>query len=185
MDVTFQRESLTRELLAEAMPLIRAHYEEVRKWPDVALNVDELAYLHMQQAGVIRVYTARDKDWRLVGYASYFVHAQPQFCDAVDAVEDAIYVLPECRNGYIGRRLLRFTEDQLQAEGVRLIYQHAPEGHGFAHLLTHLGYEPVYTLYARRLNDGGNLKYHGGADRSGGEPRGGRDHGRSPGGDAA
>lgn len=149
LSVVFARESLTPELWAEAVPLLVAHWAEVAHYPDIPLSPDVAIYQANEDAGVLRVFTARDYD--LVGYALYLVHTAPQARHSIQAVCDVIYVRPESR-GWTGPTFMRWVDAQLAAEGVQVTYHHVPAQHDFSHILERMGYEPVDIVLAKRLD---------------------------------
>lgn len=148
--VTFQREPI-RALWAELWPLLVAHWEEIATWPDIPLDPDREAYAEADDAGLLRLYTARDAAGLLVGYAAYVVRTHLHYRHSKQAVQDVVYLRPECRRGRIGRQLLEYGDAQLAGEGVQVVYQHVKLTHNFGPLLERLGYEHVENVYARRL----------------------------------
>lgn len=173
-----QREPMTRELLAEALPLLQAHWSEVAHFQDIPLDVDEEAYLNADALGMLRCYTVRREtdvrrgplpstallqegiydqratwsiEQRLVGYALYFVRPNLHYKTSVQASQDVIYLDPSVRGG-TGYRFITWCDDQLRAEGVVAAYQHSKAAHDFGKLLQRQGYELVDLIYAKRLD---------------------------------
>ncbi len=176
--VAFAAEPLSADLWAEAMPLLVAHWAEVAHFKDIPLEPDLAVYRQADVNGAVRVFTARKPPadatrcqqtdtpglcWnckpgpckkygsRLVGYALFFVRANPHYASSVQAVQDVLYIAPECR-GITSYRFIRWCDEQLKAAGVEAVYQHSKAAHDFGGLLEHQGYERVDIIYAKRLN---------------------------------
>jgi GNAT superfamily N-acetyltransferase len=152
MAVEFARETLTPELLAESMPLLKAHWAEVAHFKDIPLDPDEEGYLRIQDAGFLRVFTARDPDRRLVGYVVHFVTPNLHYRGVKHALQDVVFVAPEYRHGGMGMRLIAFADSCLAAEGVVVVCQHIKAAHNFGPMLERLGYELVDLIFQRRLD---------------------------------
>lgn len=178
--MTFAREPFTAQLLGEMLPLLEKHWAEVAHYPDIPLEVDASAYHAAESNGMLRIYTVRDGEAHhcarcdrpevcdviragtgpcgensgqrpLVGYAAYFVRANPHYRSSVQASQDVIYVSPAAR-GSTGARLIRFADEQLASEGVQAVYHHVKTAHNWGRLLERMGYEAVDVIYAKRLD---------------------------------
>lgn len=166
MTTQFARESLTPQLWQEAMPLLEAHYREIAAYQDIPLEPDVSVYAASEAAGAIRCYTARAHpmykverdgpmervdDGVLVGYALFFVRANPHYSSSVQAVQDVVYLHPAVRGG-TGYKFIAWCDEQLRAEGVQAVYHHVKAAHNFGRLLERQGYELVDLIYAKRLD---------------------------------
>jgi hypothetical protein len=172
--IHFAREPLTDALWAEAMPLLQAHKDEIAHYPDLKLEPDIALYQANDAAGVLRCFTARmagvfsvtparklndgeSFEWcesvanPLVGYALYFVRANPHYKSSVQAVQDVIYLDPSVRGG-TGYKFIAWCDAQLASEGVQAVYHHVKAAHDFGKLLQRQGYELVDLIYAKRLD---------------------------------
>ncbi len=147
---TYQRETF-KNVLPEAMPLLEAHWFELNNSPGVPLNANVDLYQQAEDNNGLLVFTARDNG-KLVGYSAVFVH-QGMYCvQQKQATQDVFYVVPECRGGMIGARLIRFAENELKNQDVQLVYNHSNiKNMLLGRLLEVLGYEPVSVVYQRRL----------------------------------
>ncbi len=91
-------------------------------------------------------------DYPVVGYACYFVRHNAHYVSSLQAVQDVLFLLPAHR-GRTALKFIAWCDEQLAADGVQVSYQHIktalPHGH---RALMHLGYEPVDTIYAKRLD---------------------------------
>lgn len=149
--LTFQRER-SADLWAEIMPLLIEHKAEIAHYADIELDPDQLAYNACEMMGMLRCYTAR-LNGELIGYACFFVKHNMHYQQSLQAVQDVLFVTKPHRHGRVGYKLIKYSEEQLQFEGVQVVYQHLkwnrPETIGFFHKL---GYEDVDLIVAKRLD---------------------------------
>jgi GNAT superfamily N-acetyltransferase len=148
--ISYQRESAAT-VVQEIVPLLYLHWQEIAHYKDIPLDPDTDAYLALDGAGALRVYTAR-ADGQLIGYCIYFVRPNIHYRTSLQAVQDVLFLLPEHRKGRVGFGLIHFADEQLRAEGVQAAYQHVKKSHDFGPLLERMGYEHVDTIYGRRLD---------------------------------
>lgn len=137
-----------KDLWAELLPLAEAHYAEVTEFKDVTFDCKRETYEQLDKINALRMYTLR-LDGRLIGYSSMILCEQVH-TGQLSAREDAIYVIPECRGS--GYRLIRYVDEALRNEGVRIIYRTTKERHDHGRLLSHLGYTLLDLTYAKDLN---------------------------------
>ena len=149
----YQREDFA-EVYSEALPLLERHAKEIAHYQDIQLNVAVERYRLADEAGGLRVYTARTgATGALIAYAAFFMAFNPHFKSSLQAVQDVLYVQPEWRGRMVGFRLIRFSENELRKEGVQAVYQHEKIAHPeLGKLLLRMGYEAVDTIYAKRLD---------------------------------
>lgn len=148
----FQTEQASQPLFDEISPLLQEHWQEIRHYPDIPLDPDWNAYLSMQAAGRLRVFTARvTATGELAGYAIYFVGPHPHYKSTVFAVQDILFVHPNFRHNATGARLILWCDQQLKAEGVQVAVQHVKVAHDFSPMLERLGYETMDKILVRRL----------------------------------
>lgn len=146
----FKREQFSTDLFAEFLPLLTAHYKEVAHYQDIPLEPSVDGYRALADSGALRIFTARDEENDLVGYAVYFLKYNLHYQSSLQAGQDILYVRPDSRG--IGARLIKWCDEQLKAEGVQVVYQHVKAAHNFGPMLERQGYELVDLLYARRLD---------------------------------
>lgn len=153
MDARFAVEPLTAALWDEAWPLLVEHWREIAHYPDIPLSPDQATYTASAAAGIVRVFTARTPSGALVGYALFFVRPNPHYAESLQAAQDVIYLHPSMR-GFNGIKFLRYCDEQLQAEGVQVVYQHVKvrAGQDFGPILERMGYERIDAIYGRRLD---------------------------------
>lgn len=146
----FASEKLFPGLLEEMRPLLRRHWREValcEVFGPVDINVD--AYRKTEEAGMLRVYTARKNGGALVGYAAYFVLPNLHYRSRIVAESDVFFLAPEERRGSAGLRLLQFADKALCTEGVRAIVQRVKTAHDCGRIFERMGYRHYEKLYLK------------------------------------
>jgi GNAT superfamily N-acetyltransferase len=148
----FQQERFV-DWIEEALPLLRRHWHELAHYSDIPLDIDRKGYTALCAAGLMRIYTARLAD-KLVGYAVFIVGKNGHYHGSGPmAKQDVLYVDPAHRRGSLGIRLVRYADEMLRFDGVNVVYHHVKLAHpALGRVLEHLGYEPIETLYGRRLD---------------------------------
>lgn len=146
--VTFSREHYA-SVIAEALPLIRHHYAEVSHNPDIPVDIDHEKYHAAEALGIFRAYTARIQG-ALVGYLAFMLTKHQHHKDKVLAVQDALYVMPAHRG--FGSDLVKFANEQLQADQVDFVFHSVKTEHNFAPMLERLGFRHIESLYELRLD---------------------------------
>jgi L-amino acid N-acyltransferase YncA len=141
-----------RDVFDEAVPLLVKHWREIASFQDIPLDVDVPRYLAIEDAGNLRVFTVR-VDGRLVGYACFIVAPNAHYKGSLQAVQDVLYVERTARGAMHGLRLVRHCDEALAAEGVQVVTQHVKLAHPTLGVIAQrCGYEPVETIYAKRLD---------------------------------
>jgi len=140
------------EFIGEALPLMERHKRELSPYPDVPLGVAIERYCALDDAGILRVYTARI-DGKLVGYSVFFVQRHLHYESLLVGVQDVLWIAPEHRGGFLGARFVKFIDAQLAIEGVQVSVQHVKLKHpDLGRLLVMYGYEASETVYLKRLD---------------------------------
>ena len=132
----------------DAVPLVVANSKEIDIFGQ-QLDLDLEAYVSMDMHDLIKSFTVRDDDGKLVGYCLFYIYNHTHFKEMKVAKQDVIYVDPKYRT--CGIKLLRYTEKELKSHGIDLIIQAAPKISRLGGVLKRLGYEEMETLYTRRL----------------------------------
>jgi GNAT superfamily N-acetyltransferase len=148
----FSRES-GMHVLNDIKPLLLKHYEEIAHWRDIPLNCNFDAYLRMEAAGGLRIYTIRVLG-ELLGYGIFTVSASLHYGDSLQAHQDVLYLDPAYRKGRLGFRFIQYCDSQLRAEGVQVCFQHVKAAHNFGPMLERMDYELIDLIYGRRLDRG-------------------------------
>lgn len=154
--VAFRKERFI-DVIAEAKPLLMAHWQEIARYKDIPLAVDEASYQALDEAGKLRVYTARNAAGKLVGYAAFIVGQNLHYCTSgPQAKQDVLFVHPDYRGtGRVGLLLIDCIDQALAAEGVQVVYHHEKVSHpALGRVLRHLEYENVERIWAKRLDQG-------------------------------
>lgn len=138
-------------VLDEIKPLLWEHWAEIAHYDDIPLDPNWPQYEAMESGGLLRVFTVRDERFALIGYCIYVVAPGLHYKPVTYANQDILFILPEFRRGRIGRRLVRFTEDALKQEGVHIVLQHVKVKYDFGPMLRRDGYEPIDTVWGKRL----------------------------------
>ncbi len=137
--VTFQQEMLF-EVASEVDDLLQMHYQELTLNKErVKLNPMWTEYSRLEQAGVFKVFTARDED-KLVGYSAFFVRPHLHYADLLTAINDVLFLHPDYRQGLTGVRLLKHCESALKEMGVHKLCWHAKLETPLIPLLKRQGY---------------------------------------------
>lgn len=151
---TFQRES-AKAVLSEITPLLEKHWDEIAHFRDIPLNPDYETYFKMDDAGLLRVFTARDEATKeLIGYAIFFIKHNLHYKDSLQALQDVLFVDPT-RRGSFSPRFVLWCDRQLKAEGVQVVFQHVKcATWNTIEFFQKLGYEKIDLILGKRLDKG-------------------------------
>lgn len=148
--ITYQQESLVTTK-ADIIPLLEKHWEEVALNKEkIKLNPDWDAYANLEDAGILKIFTARDNR-KLVGYFVVFVKSHIHYKDHLFCYNDVIFVDEEYRKGFTSPRLIKFAEKCLKADGVEVMIVNTKRHKPFDSLLVWLGYKHIENLYSKVL----------------------------------
>lgn len=148
--ITYRQESLVTTK-ADIIPLLEKHWEEVALNKEkIKLNPDWDAYANLEEAGILKIFTARD-DRKLVGYFVVFVKSHIHYKDHLFCYNDVIFVDEEYRKGFTSPRLIKFAEKCLKADGVEVMIVNTKRHKPFDSLLVWLGYKHIENLYSKVL----------------------------------
>jgi GNAT superfamily N-acetyltransferase len=148
--IIYQQESLVT-VKADIIPLLEKHWEEVAiNKEKIKLNPDWDAYANLEDAGVLKIFTARNED-KLVGYFVVFVKSHIHYKDHLFCYNDVIFVDEEYRKGFTSPRLIKFAEKCLKADGVEVMIVNTKRHKPFDSLLVWLGYKHIENLYSKVL----------------------------------
>lgn len=134
-------------------PLLVKHYEEVSVVTDIIkLNPDWDAYYRMENAHMLRIYTAREQETNhLKGYFVVIQAPSLHYKDDIFVVNDVIYVDKSIRGSIVGPRLIKFAEKDLEALGVSVLTINTKTHLPFDGLLEKLGYSCQEKVYAKNF----------------------------------
>lgn len=134
----------------DAKPLVLAHYKEIAHYQDIQLNPDEEKYQNLENLGMLKTFTARTEDGELLGYQCFVIVKNMHYKDSVQALEDVLFVSKN-RRGF-GHRFIKWSDEQLRAMGVQVVYRHVKKAHNHGRILERFGYENVDLIFAKRLD---------------------------------
>lgn len=147
--VTLQAERI-HDLWTEMMPILERHRAEVAHYKDIPLGVDRARYEILQDAGMLWVFTMREGG-TLIGYNVFVVAPNLHYTTALAAIEDVLYLDPSRRALGLGRKMLQWIDEHLAKRGCTYVARHVKLAHDHGALLKRAGYEPVETIWQRRL----------------------------------
>lgn len=148
--IVYRQESLAT-CKEDALPLLEKHWEEIALNKDkIKLNPDWDAYSDLEDADVLRVFTARDGD-KLVGYFVTFVKEHIHYKDHLFAYNDILFLSANYRKGFVGPKLMKFAEKCLKEDGVAVLVVNTKLHKPFDMLLKWLGYKHIENLYSKVL----------------------------------
>jgi hypothetical protein len=148
--IRFEQLAWTEDLPEALLPLLRNHYTEIARYHDIPLNPDFDMYRGAALIGALRIFVVFC-DYEIAGYNIFFVKHNPHYKDSLQAVQDILYMKPATRT-FTAFRFIKWCDEQLCAEGVQVVMHHVKVYKDFGRLLELIGYEPVDTIYARRLD---------------------------------
>jgi GNAT superfamily N-acetyltransferase len=148
--ITYQQESLVT-VKEDARPLLEKHWEEIALNKEIIkLNPDWDAYADLEDAGILKIFTARDDD-RLVGYFVTFVRSHIHYKDHLFAYNDILFLDPDYRKGFTGSKLIKFAEKCLKEDGVSVVIVNTKRHKPLDILLSWLGYKHIENIYSKVL----------------------------------
>ena len=138
------------DVRAEIAPLVLNHYHEVVVYPDIKLNVDEEMYQKIDEAGGLRLFTARNTAGDLIGYCIFFVRHHLHYMDSFQAFQDVLFIQKEYRG--FGKKFIKWCDERLSEEKVQVVFHGVKAAHNYGSLLEDVGYKLSDLLYSRRLD---------------------------------
>ncbi len=136
-------------LWPELLPMLEDGFKVYDPFPGVPLDIDQAMYEALEDAGVLRIYTAREGA-ELVGYAVFMVGPSPRRRAVITAQQDVLHTSNKV-GPHVALALIRHSEAELRAEGVNLVYHSSPIGCKFGQLLEMLHYRPIAQAHAKWL----------------------------------
>ncbi len=135
----------------EMQSLLDLHWELIALNKDkIKLNPDWKEYIKLNDAGIIKLFTAR-KDGKLVGYFAVSVSQSLHYKDHIYAVNDVIFIHPDYRDGLAGYKLLKYAEKQLTNMGVSLMMINTKTHQPFDKLLERVGFNLIERVYSKYI----------------------------------
>lgn len=143
---------VTADLLLEhASELFQAHRDEIATMPDLMEVKPQIeTYLHLESKDALYCLAALDGG-SVAGYSVNFIASNLHYSDLRTATNDLLYVHPNYRQGRLGLRLMRETENEAKRRGAHLMLWHAKKDSALSHICDRLGYGVQDVIYNRRL----------------------------------
>lgn len=152
MPITYQQESLAT-CKEDAKELLQQHWQEIALNKDhIKLNPDWEAYYDLEEAGALKIFTARDNN-NLIGYFVVLCRKHLHYVDHVFAFNDILYLQADYRKGLTGAKLMKFAEKCLKDDGVSVVIVNTKRHKPFDSLLEWLGYNHIENIYSKTLRD--------------------------------
>lgn len=137
----------------DAMPLAHAHWDEtVSDKSAMPFDLNPDAYLDLEKAGELRIFTAREEG-KLVGYITYKL--SPPGCHSATsrrAVCIDIFLAPAYRKGRNGINFMRFAQEKLMEEKIDLMVTSLMiDAEAASRIMIFLGHKPVEVVFTKNL----------------------------------
>ncbi len=147
----YQEEKIS-DTLEELKPMLIKHWEELANNKDVRpLDPDYDTYITLNEAGLVRLFTARDDSNRLVGYFIFVVCNNLHYKTWKHANVDIYYIDPEYRNLGSGSEMVNEVEKWLKSLGVQFITMMDKTHKSHQSFFTRLGYKMVEQNYEKLI----------------------------------
>lgn len=133
------------------MPLLQAHRDELataKHLMEVAPHLD--AYRALEQSGALLALVAY-REVEIVGYSINFIGPHMHYSGLRYVQNDALYVKPQHRGGWLGLRLMRETERLAKEQGARLMMWHAKPGTTLEKMMRRLDYGIQDIVYSKEI----------------------------------
>jgi len=136
------------QVFADAQELLEKHWDELAvNKAERPLDIDVDRYRQLDVLGLLKVFTLRDENNKLAGYATFMVMPNLHYKTWVCATCDVYYVDPACRKNGWGKFFFEFIKEQLKLYRVNSIYVHDKLSHSHSHLFKALGFKPIEQTY--------------------------------------
>lgn len=137
--------------------LCKEHHESLRQDVREVFSMDRDRYVHYQNAGMLHVITARDRETgRMVGLFGVYI-IQSMHTRTMVAREDLLYLTPSHRVGRNAVRFMHYCEDYVrqfaapEAPVKAVLSVDRENASGIKGLLQLLDYEPATMIWSKYL----------------------------------
>ncbi len=145
---------LFQNIWPELQPLLMDHYQEVAWRQDkIKLEPDEQKYQTIQDQDILKIFSIRDDQNKLIGYSVYFVIPSIHYSSTLFATNDVVFLAKEHRTTGLGREFLLFCEEELKNIGVQVISLHIKEKLNWSRLAANLHYEFVESTWLKWVGE--------------------------------
>lgn len=139
------------DIRAEMGPVWDRHNHEIAAPADRALLAPDWAkFDDMARNGQDHWVTVRHFG-RIVGYAFAIVTTHLHRKNTLCGFYDLYWLHPDCRKGWAGVRLLKFTEASLKERGVQRVCIGTKVWYDISLVLERMGYEPTEKIFTKVL----------------------------------
>lgn len=143
------------ECMDEIDKLGQLHYDEVAFYKDIPFQPRWDAYLKICEADKCRLYTVRNVEKELLGYACFFIDGHMHYADSKTAIQDVLFLHPAIRGQKTGAAFISWCDEQLKSEDVQVVIHHVKVTKpqlDFSPLLEKMGYMLMDKIYTKRLD---------------------------------
>jgi GNAT superfamily N-acetyltransferase len=116
------------------------------------LHVDWPTYITLCRRGELLLFTARDENDKLLGFAMYYIHRHLQHMDHTNAACVTLLVKMDQRGKGVGKALMHEAEAVLKDRGVNYVTHQFRTCYDVEPLFPKLGYRLVEYAYMKELN---------------------------------
>lgn len=135
----------------EVEPLAETHWFEVINEQGHTPAVDADSFAALDEMGRAMLMVARSGG-AVVGYVLALIVPHPHATGLRVAEVNALYLMPELRQGTNAQQMIRRLHQELAAVGVQRVYQAAPISRNCGALFKSMGYEVTDVLWSRRID---------------------------------
>lgn len=148
--ITYQVEKW-QDVVDEMKHLWPEHWAEVAMdHNSIILAPDYGLYEYYQNSGSLHIVTVRE-DGAIVGYHISVVRPHLHYVNDLHGFTDVYFVHPSKRKGWVGIKLLKFSEKTLKARGVKKIITATKLHLDMGKIFAHLGYRETERVYTKVL----------------------------------
>ena len=150
---------MTTEFIHISVDALLTHAEQLfaEHWDEIALNKrvmvlkpDEDRYRTMEANGMLLAIAAV-VDGVVVGYSVNFTMNHLHYADLCVCSNDLLYIAKDHRQGGVGLRLMRATEDAARKRGAQMMLWHAKPNTALAEILPRQGYGVQDIIFSREI----------------------------------
>jgi L-amino acid N-acyltransferase YncA len=146
----YSEEKITAALLEEASPLMEETVKETGPLQG-KFEVNKMVYIKMSSMGLYRAYIARTEEGKLAGFLGMVVSEHLYFPEFNMAQQDVLHLGKEHRKGFVGIKLLKYSEKKLKELGVNVILQNSTNKKDISKLFLRLGYSPSDQVFIKEI----------------------------------
>ena len=138
-------------MIGEAMPFLRAYFDESQLFPELGMEPDLATFFELARHGRFRVFCARRAGY-LIGVNSFMVGGTLLRVNCPQAWGFILVLSPAERIGWTGYKLLKLPEASFREWGIKLVgYTPSSKSTDIGPLLLRLGYKRAQASYEKVL----------------------------------